>query len=620
MPRMPIRLTTSALALLGALAIAVPAFAAEDWQHATALSGEPKYPADFPHFDYVNPDAPKGGEARLSSTGTFDNLNFVPRRGDLADGLGLIYDTLMTSALDEVSISAEYGLIAEAVRFPDDFSSVTYRLREEARWHDGEPITPEDVVWSFEVLTEHNPGQAFYYRHVETAEVSGPNEVTFTFDEAGNRELPKIVGQLIVLPKHYWTAEGRDVTASTLDAPLGSGAYRVARVVPGRTITYERVEDYWAADLPVNVGSNNFDTIRYEYFRDADVAREAFKADAYDWYDELSANRWATQWDIPQIEKGVIKKFEFEDVGSGRMQGYVFNLRNPKFQDPRVRRAIHLAYDFESANKRISFGLNERIRSYFAGTELASDGLPEGEELEILETVRTEVGGEGIPDSVFTTPYEPSVGGDSRAVRANLREASQLLEEAGYVIRDGVRVNAETGEPLTVEFLLQSAGGAARGPLAYKQDLDRLGIDVSIRQVDTAQYIRRAQDRDFEMAIFVWGQSLSPGNEQNEYWGSEAADRSASRNYGGIKNPAIDALIQRIVFADDRDTLVAATKAMDRVLLHNEYVVPQFRSPVDRILHWDRFDHPEPLPAYTPGFPTIWWYDEEAAALTEAAK
>lgn len=601
-------------AFLAAVAVSAPVRAEEpEWRHAAAAIGEPKYPEGFAHFDYVNPDAPKGGTVRLHESGSFDNLNPVPRRGDLASGLGFIYDTLMTPAYDELDVMSDYGLLAEAMQYPDDSSWVKFRLRDGARWHDGEPVTPEDVVWSFQVLTENNPGQAFYYRHVEKAEVTGEREVTFTFDQAGNRELPKIVGQLMVLPKHYWTAEGRDITRATVEAPLGSGPYRISSVVPGRSVVYQRVKDYWGKDLPVNVGSNNFDEIRYEYYRDEDVARQAFKADEYDWYQELSANRWATQYDFPAIEKGWVKKLEFPDVGSGRMQGYTFNLRREKFQDPRVRRAFNLAYDFETSNEILSYGLNERIDSYFAGTDLAATGLPEGKELQILKDVEDEVDGEGIPQTVFTEPYDLPVGGSPQALRKNLRQASRLLKEAGYELKNGKLVNTKSGQPLEVEILLSSPG-AERGALAYKSDLEKLGIGVSLRTVDTSQYVRRVQARDFDIAIFVWPQSLSPGNEQNEFWGSEAADRPGSRNYAGIKNPAVDALIQKIVFAEDRDTLVAATHALDRVLLHNEYVVPQFRAPVDRIVYWDRIDHPETLPKFTPGFPQIWWYDQAKAA------
>ena len=609
-----------AIALATGLAFGAPAFAADDtWSHATALSGDPKYPADFPHFDYVNPQAPKGGEARLYGIGGFDNLNFVPPKGDTALGLGLIYETLMTSSLDELDISAMYGLLASEMRHPDDYSSVTFRLRPEARWHDGEPVTPEDVVFSFEALTENNPQQQFYYRHVETAEVTGENEVTFTFDQTGNRELPHIVGQLLVLPKHYWEREENDIASTTLKPPLGSGAYRVGRVSPGRSISYDRVEDYWGVDLPVNVGQNNFDRVTYEFYLDQTVAMEAFKADDYDYRSENSAKRWATEYDFPAMRNGLVETLEFPDTASGVMQGFAFNLRRDKFADPRVRRAFNLAYDFESLNKSIFYDQYERVNSYFAGTELAASGMPEGEELEILEAVREEVGGEGIPETVFAQPYQNPVGGDQRALRTNLREATGLLKEAGYEIRGGNLVDPKTGEAFTVEFLLSSPD-AERSTLPFVQNLERLGIRSSLRTVDSSQYVERLRNRDFDITTSAIGQSLSPGNEQLEYWGTEAADRPGSRNYGGIKNPAVDALIRRVIFADDRETLIAATRALDRVLLHNEYVVPQFFISYDRIAYWDRFDHPDPLPEFSPGFPTVWWYDDEAAARIEAAR
>jgi microcin C transport system substrate-binding protein len=626
------RVVPQVLALAGALMLAPAAWAQDaartaqpqdtatpatqdqpgEWRHATALIGEPKYPANFEHFDYVNPDAPKGGLARLYGIGSFDNLNLLPPRGEMPLGLGLIYDTLMTSSLDELDTSGSYGLLAEAVTYPPDYSSVTYRLREGARWHDGQPITPEDVIFSFNALKEHNPQQAFYYRHVVGAEKTGEREVTFTFDEAGNRELPHIVGQLLILPEHYWTAEGRDLASTTLEPPLGSGAYRISDVRPGRSITYERVDDYWGKDLPVNVGTNNFDRIRFEYYRDGDVAMQAFKADDYDWRPENSAKRWATEYDFPAVREGKVKLEKFPDVASGIMQAFVPNLRREKFQDARVRRALNLAYDFESLNELIFYNQYQRIGSYFAGTELASSGLPEGREREILEEVRAEVGGEGIPETVFTQAYENPVGGDQRKFRQNLREAQQLLQEAGYEVRGGKLVDARTGEPFTIEFLLGSPD-QERQVLPYRQNLERLGIGVTVRTVDSSQYTERVRNRDFDITTEVWGQSLSPGNEQLEYWGTEAADRPGSRNVAGIQNPAVDALIRRVIFAKDRDELVAATRALDRVLLANNYVIPQFYIPFDRVAYWDRFSRPEPLPEFSPGFPTIWWYDDAKA-------
>lgn len=582
-----------------------------EWRHGLSLLGEPKYEPDFELFDYVDPDAPKGGRLRMSSMGTFDTLNFVIPQGNPAMGIGFIYDTLMTPAEDESN--TYYGLLAEAVTHPDDYSSVTYRLREEARWHDGEPVTPEDVIFSFETLKELNPSQGYYYRHVVGAEKTGEREVTFTFDQAGNRELPFIVGQLLIMPRHYWEGEDaqgrtRSISSATLEAPLSSGPYRVANVVAGRSITYERVEDYWGADLNVNIGKNNFDTIRYEYFRDETVQLEAFRADQYDFRVENSARNWALGYDFPARHDGRVVLEEFENNSFGIMQAWAFNTRLEKFQDPRVRLAFNYAMNFEEMNETIFYGQYERINSFFEGTELASSGLPEGPELEILEEVRGEV-----PEEVFTTPYENPVGGDQRAVRGNLREAGRLLDEAGWVVEGGRRVNQETGERLSVQFLLQSPS-MERVALRYQQSLERLGIQVGVRTVDTSQYINRVRERNFEIISYSWPQSLSPGNEQLDFWGSDAAGHAASRNVVGIENPAVDRLIQRLIFARDRDELVAATHALDRVLLWNHYVVPHWTSPATRTARWNRFSYPEPLPDYSFGFPDIWWFDEQKAA------
>jgi len=490
---------------------------------------------------------------------------------------------------------------------------VTYRLRADARWHDGKPITPEDVVWSLEVLKKNNPGQAFYYRHVVKAEKTGEHEVTFTFDGPGNRELPQIVGQLNVLPKHWWTgtdANGkpRDIASGTLEVPLGSGAYRIKTVVPGRTIAYERVPDYWGKNLPVNVGKDNFEEIRWEYYRDDTVELEAFKADQYDFRVESSAKNWATAYDFPAKRDGKVVLETFPERARGLMQAFVFNLRRDKFADPRVRLAFSYALDFEEMNKTLFFGQYQRINSYFSGTELASAGLPAGKELEILETVRDKV-----PPEVFTKPFVAPKTGDEQARRANLREATRLLREAGYEIKNGKLVNGKTGEPFKVEFLLANPA-FERVVLFYKPALERLGIEVGTRIVDSSQYVNRVRGRDFDLIVTGWGQSLSPGNEQRDFFGSEAADREGSRNYGGIKNPAVDALIDRVIFAKDRDELGAATKALDRVLLWNHYVVPTWTINYSRTARWDRFGKPDKLPAYSYAFPDIWWYDKDRAA------
>jgi microcin C transport system substrate-binding protein len=591
---------------------------AEDsgWVHATSLIDPPKYPPDFKHFDYVNVNAPKGGLVRLSDTGTFDTLNLVPPKGTIAAGMGLIYDTLMTSALDEPY--TEYGLLAEALKFPPDYSSVTYRLRSNAKWHDGEPITADDVVWSFQVLTDKqrgNPGQAFYYQHVVKAETTGEREVTFTFDHAGNRELPHIVGELTILPKHYWEgtdAQGnkRDVFKSTLEPPLGSGPYQIKSVIPGRTVAYERVPDYWGKDLPVNVGANNFDEVRYEYFRDDTVELQAFKANQVDWRIEASARVWATEYDFPAVQqKRVLRElFEQPFKSSGDMVGFVFNLNRDTFKDVRVRQAFDLALPFEEMNKTLFFGQYTRFKSYFDGIPLASSGLPTGRELEILNEVKDKV-----PPEVFTQQYANPVNDSQQKERDNLRLALKLLNEAGWQLQGNQLVNAKTGKPLTAEYLIYTPTFEKVG-LSYQTALKKIGVNLQIREVDTAQYENRLRKRDFDIIYASWGESMSPGNEQTEYFGSQSADREGSRNYGAIRDPAVDKIIQHILYTKDRAELIAATKALDRVLLWNHYVVPGWGLRANRVARWDRFSHPEPLPAYSDGFPTIWWWDADKAA------
>ena len=598
---------------LGAI---TPAQAAADgpvWQHALSLFGDIKYPADFKRFDYVNPDAPKGGVARMISIGTFDNFNIVVAgiKGSLAPAATLIYETLMTKSQDEVV--TEYGLLAEAAAHPDDFSSVTYRLRKEARWHDGKPVTPADVIFSLDVLKQYSPMFASYYKHVVKAEKSGDRDIKFSFDGPGNRELPTIVGELTVLPKHYWEgtdSQGRkrDVSATTLEPPLGSGPYRIKEFVAGRSVTLERVKDYWGAAVPAQVGTNNFDQLRFEFFRDNLVALEAFKADQADWISENSAKQWATAYDFPAIADKRVVKEEFKINDLGRMQAFILNLRRDQFKDARVRRAFNYAFDFEEMNKQLFYGQYKRINSYFEGTELASSGLPEGKELEILEAVRDKV-----PAEVFTTVYQNPVGGNPEAVRANLRESAKLLKEAGFQVREQKLIDS-AGKPVIVEILVQDPS-SERIALFFKPSLERIGVTASIRVVDDAQYQNRVRAFDFDMIIDQWGESLSPGNEQREFWGSQAANQPGSRNTIGIKNPAVDALIEQVIYAKNRDQLVAATKALDRVLLWNFYAVPQFTYGFTRYARWDRFSHAEPLPKYgRSGLPSLWWYDAEKAA------
>jgi microcin C transport system substrate-binding protein len=590
-----------------------------EWRHGLSLMGTPKYPAGFPHFDYVRPDAPKGGLLRLGQQGTFDNFNlFVSGvKGELENGIAsLLYDTLMVAAQDEVA--TEYGLIAEAVSHPADFSSVTYRINPAARFQDGSPITPADVKFSFETLKGSSPFYAAYYHHVARAEAA-EGQITFVFSEAGNRELPQIVGQMPVLPKAWWegaaaNGQKRSPAETMLEPPLGSGAYRLASFDPARSAVYERVPNYWAADLPVNRGRNNFGTIRFEYFRDSTVLVEGFKGDRYDFRAENSARNWATAYDFPAVAEGRVIKEEFPIRNSGVMQGFAFNLRRPKLADPRLRRAFNYAFDFEDINKTIFYGLYQRIDSWFSGTELASSGLPQGLELQILESVRDKV-----PARVFTTPYTNPVGGTPEATRNNLREALRLLQAAGFELK-GRELVSKSGEPLRVEFLGYDAS-LERYVLPYKQALERIGIGVDVRLVDAAQYQNRLRSFDFDITTTVFPQSLSPGNEQREFFGSAAADRPGSRNIIGIKDAGIDALIERVIFARDRDNLVAATRALDRVLLAHDFVVPQWTTRVSRTVRWNRFGRPDKLPEYGgSGFPNIWWYDEALAAKTGAPR
>ena len=609
------------------------------WRHGLSLFGDLKYPAGFKHFDYVNPQAPKAGIARQIAFGTFDNFNPVVAgvKGSLAAGIDLIFDTLMTSTFDEVS--TEYGLLAEAVSYPPDFSSVTYRLRATAKWHDGKPVTVEDVIFSFDVFKKYHPQLSAYYSHVVKAEKTGEHEVTFKFDASGNRELPQIVGQLTVLPKHWWdghdkSGKKRDVGATTLEPPLGNGAYRIKEFVSGRTVAYERVADYWGRNLNVNIGRDNFNELKFEYFRDPTVAHEAFKADHIDWRNENSAKSWATAYDFQAVTDKRVLLEEFPINSLGVMQAFAFNTRHDKFSDPRVRRAFDFAFNFEEMNKQIFFNQYRRIGSYFEGTELASSGLPAGRELEILEKVRGKV-----PPEVFTTPYSNPVVDSPEAIRTNRREATRLLREAGWTVRDEVdpanppglldrvlsmvglkkettkrALRGPRGELMTVEFLVDDPN-AERFVSFYKKSLEDIGVEVTVRVVDAAQYQNRLRQWDYDVIVASWPQSLSPGNEQRNYWSSQAAGTLGSRNFIGIKNPAVDELIDVLIFAKDRAELVAATKALDRVLLWNHYVVPQWTYGKVRTARWDRFSRPNPLPKYGfSAFPTIWWWDAEKAA------
>jgi microcin C transport system substrate-binding protein len=617
-------LLTSALVALAARRLPLPAWIssaradAPGWRHGVSAFGDLKYPAGFKKFDYVNAGAPKGGTVRQIALGTYDNFNMVVDgvKGTLVQGIDLNYDTLLVPALDEVS--SAYGLIAEAMHHPDDFSSTSFKLRAEAKWHDGTPVTPEDVIFSFETFKKMSPQAAAAYVNVAKAEKTGDREVTFVFKGSGHHRLPEVLGQLTILPRAWWQGtdsdgKKRDIGATTLEPPLGSGPYRIKEFAAGRTIAYERVKDYWGANLNVNIGRDNFDELRFEYFRDSTAAIEAFKADAADWRIENSAKNWATAYDFPAVTEKRVLLEEFPINNVGLMQAFAFNIRRAKFQDPRVRLAFNYAFDFEEMNKQIFFGQYKRIASYFAGTDLAATGLPNGRELELLEKLRDEV-----PAEVFKKPYTNPVGGDPGAVRANMRDAVRLFKEAGYEVRDQQMVNAKTGEPLTVEFL-GNTPVFERVFLFYKPSLERLGITVDVRTVDEAQYENRLRGWDFDVITYAWRESQLPGNELRDFWSSEAADEAGSDNMIGIKNPAVDALVEQVVSAKTYDDLVAAARALDRVLLWNQYVVPQWSYSKLRTCRWDRFSHPDPLPKYgIAAFPALWWWDAAKAAKVAA--
>lgn len=569
-------------------------------RHGVSLFGTPKYGPDFTHFDYVNPDAPKGGVLRQAAIGSFDSLNPFIIRGAPASGVTFIYEQLMTDSYDEAG--SAYGLIAKSVSYPDDFSSATFTLRPEARFHDGVPITAHDVVWSFETITANHPGYGAYYANVSKVEALSDHKVRFSFDTTGNRELPVIVGQIWVLPKHYWA--DKDFTKTTLVPPLGSGPYRISNVKPGQSLSFERVEDYWAKDLNVNVGANNFDAMRFEYFQDSGVALEAFKAGLLDVRRENSSKNWATGYTSPALRDGRIVKEMIEVAQGVGMQGFVLNLRREKFQDPRVREALTYAFDFEWTNKTLFYGQYTRTRSYYDNSELASSGLPEGLELEILTPFKDQ-----LPSKIFTDVFELPTSDGSGRNRRNISKATALLKEAGYEIVQGKLIHSQTKQPLRMEFVINQPT-FERVVLPYVKTLkDKLGIEASLRFLDTSQYQNRLDSFDFDVAITTFGQSLSPGNEQRDFWGCAAKDKEGGRNLAGICDPVIEKLIDRVIFAKDRAELVAATKALDRVLLWNHFVVPQWHIAAERIARWTAFKHPEPTPAFSAGLPVIWWHE-----------
>lgn len=588
---------------------AVPAHAAAGVirTHALAMHGAPKYGPDFQHFAYADPRAPKGGEVRLHALGTFDTLNPYTLKGVAAAGLRNLFDTLLAGSDDEAF--TEYGLLAETIEMPEDRSWVAFTLRREARWHDGKPVCVEDVIFSLRILkTRGHPFYRAYYANVKAAEKTGPRTVRFTFSGGTNRELPLIIGQMPVLPRHYW--EGRDFAKTTLEPPLGSGPYRIENFDPGRSITYARVKDYWGRDLPVNRGRYNFDRIRYDYYRDQTVALQAFKAGQYDFRLENVAKNWATAYDTPARKAGWLRTEEIPHQRPTGMQGFVFNTRRWFFRDKRVRRALAFAFDFEWTNNHLFYGQYTRTASYFSNSELASRGLPSPEELKVLEPFRGQ-----LPEEVFTEVYQPPSTDGSGRIRANLKQALRLLGQAGWVFKDRRLVYAKTGQPLVFEILL-NAPTWERIALPFAKNLERLGIEARVRTVDTAQYQKRIETFDFDMIVDVFPQSLSPGNEQRDFWGSRAADEPGSRNTIGIKDPVVDALINLVITAPDRRSLIARTRALDRVLLWGHYVIPNWHNRTFRVAYWDKFGRAAVTPKYDLGF-SFWWVDSQKAAALE---
>jgi len=598
-----------AFTALAALLVSGQALAGETRTvHALAMHGQPKYGPDFTQLDYVNPEAPKGGTVRFAAIGTFDSFNPFILKGEPAAGAGSPFETLLVGTADEAF--SEYGLIAESIEVPDDRSWVAFTLRPEARWHDGQPITADDVIFSFNLLKEKgHPFYRAYYANVTAVEKLDERKVKFTFGGGVNRELPLIMGQLPILPKHYW--QGRDFEKATLEPPLGSGPYRIESFEAGRNVVLKRVPDYWGKDLPINRGQNNWDTIRYEYFGDDTVALEAFKSGEFDFRQESNSKLWATAYDVPQVRDGrIVKELIPNELPTG-MQGFAFNTRRKLFQDRRVRQALGYAFDFEWSNKTLFYGQYTRTASYFSNSELASRDLPQGEELAILEKYRGRV-----PDEVFTTAFEPPVTDGSGNNRANLKQAAELLKQSGWAVEGGKLV--KDGQPFEFEILLDNPA-FERVAQPFIANLERLGIAAHIRSVDTSQYQNRMDAFDYDMVVESFGQSLSPGNEQRDFWGQVSADTTGGRNIIGIKDPVVDELIDLVIAAPDREALVARTRALDRVLLWGHYVVPHWHIQAFRVVHWDMFARPAVQPKYGLGLDT-WWIDAaKAAALGRAA-
>jgi len=585
----------------------VPARAAEA-RYGLSKYGDLKYPRDFSHFDYADPRALKGGKIRLAATGTFDKLNPFSLKGIAAAGSTLPFDTLMESSADEpLSI---YGLIAESVELAPDRSWAVFTLRPEARFHDGGKLTAQDIVFTFGLLKKDgHPRYRLALKNVTAVTALGTYRVKFAFARGASKELPLLVGQLPVFSRAYW--KGRDFTKASLEAPLGSGPYRVVHVEPGRSVAYARVKDYWAKDLPVKRGRHNFDVIQYDYYRDRSVALEAFKAGEYDLRQEYVAKFWATGYDSPALADGLVRKKLFSHGRPAGMQALVFNTRRAVFRDRRVREAVGYAFDFEWTNEALFYKSYRRTRSYFANSVFAAPNRPDAAELKILDSYRGRV-----PDEVFTRVYRPPIVKGDEGVRANLIRGLEILKQAGWVVRDGVLVNGTTGRPFRFEILLNNPSfERIVGP--FVRNLKRMGIAARIRIVDSSQYQNRRKSFAYDMTLVIWRQTLSPGNEQRDLWKSAAADVPGSQNLAGIKDPVVDDLVERALLAEDTAALIAHIRALDRVLLWGHYVIPNWYSSADRVAFWDRFAWPAVTPAR--GYQLdCWWVVPAKAARIEA--
>jgi microcin C transport system substrate-binding protein len=567
---------------------------------AIAMNGEPKYGPDFTHFDYTNPQAPKGGNLRQAALGTFDSLNPFIAKGNAASGLGLLFDTLMERSLDEPFTL--YGLVAEKIERPADRSWVVFHINPKARFQDGTPVKASDVVFSFNTLVKKgSPFYARYYADVTDVTALDSQRVKFSFGGKINRELPLILGELQVLPEHYW--KDRDFSLTTLDAPLGSGPYKVASLDPGQSITYALDESYWGRDLPVNRGRYNFKQVRFDYYRDNVVSLTAFKSGEYDFRQENISKQWATAYTGPPFEKGLIKKEAIQHRIPAGMQCFVMNQRRPLFADRRVRYALAHAFDFEWSNQHLFYSMYRRTDSYFENSEMQAEDLPPKAELALLEPLRADLWPE-----VFTKDYTPPSTAGKGGLRKNLRQALKLLREAGWQVKDGTLRNAATGKPFTFEILLVQAS-FQRVVLPFVANLKKLGIHADVRLVDTSQYINRMRNFDFDMVTNVFGQSLSPGNEQRWYWSSEAAKVSGTRNFCGIQNKAVDRLVELVIGASTRDELVTRCKALDRALLWGHYVIPHWYSGEFHVAYAAKLKHPQRLAPY--GLDVFSWWIEQ---------